>query len=238
MMGFRMRHWQRGSSLMEALVALAVMAVGMVGLVASQSPLRQASDVARQRSEAVRIAQAEIERLRAFTALAGPGGASYADMADATTTLVGTNATFTRTTHIEAMAAPRPGTALSVAVSWTDRTDQRQGIQLATLIAGIAPELAGTLSVPGDGDLIRRPHGRHRGIPRGAKELGHGNSGWIPPHSPGVAWLFDNVTGLIAPCTTTAASTTGLIYDPVNPALDNVTCTTDRAMLVLSLIHI
>lgn len=223
---------QRGISLIEALLALAVMALGMMGLVGVQATLRSTSDVAKQRSEAVRIAQVEIERWRAFTALAGGAGTNYADMADATATVAGTNATFTRTTDVTALAAPRPGTAMSVTVTWTDRTDQAQSVQLATLIAGIAPELAGTLSVPGDGDLVRQPRGRNRGIPPQAKELGGGNSGWIPPGLTGVAWVFNDVTGLINFCTTTAASTGGLVYDAVNTASNNVTCTTDFGILV------
>lgn len=232
MMRLRTRRLQRGISLIEALLALAVMALGMMGLVGVQSTLRSTSDVAKQRSEAVRIAQVEIERWRAFTALSGGGGTNYADMADATATVTGTNATFTRTTDVTTMAAPRPGTAMSVTVSWTDRTDQTQSVRLATAIAGIAPELAGTLSVPGEGDIVRQISGRNRAIPRIAKDLGGGMSGWIPPGSPTVAWVFDNITGLITLCTTTAASINGLIYDTVNTANNNVTCTTNQAMLV------
>jgi hypothetical protein len=90
-------------------------------------------------------------------------------MADAVAAIVGTNASFTRTTDVTAMAAPLPGSALSVTVAWKDRTDQDQSVQLSTAIAAIAPELAGTLSVPGDGDVVRQPLGRNRGIPRGRR---------------------------------------------------------------------
>ena len=223
---------QRGVSLIEALLALLVMALGILGMVGVQSSLRHSSDVAKQRSEAVRIAQLEIERWRAFTALAGGGGTNFGDMADATATIAGTNATFTRTTDIEPMAVPRPGTTLSVTVTWADRRDQHQRVQLASLIAGITPGLAGTLSVPGDGDLARQPLGRHRGVPRPALDLGGGQSGWMPPNSPGVAWVFDNQTGLVTFCSTTAASTAGLVYDLVNPGANNVTCTANRGILV------
>jgi Tfp pilus assembly protein PilV len=222
---------QRGISLIEALLALAVMALGMMGLVGVQSTLRSTSDVAKQRSEAVRIAQAEIERWRAFDALNGGANTNYADLIDAVATVAGTNATFTRTTDVTPMTQPLRK-SISVTVAWTDRADQAQSVQLATLIAGIAPELAGTLSIPGDGDEVRRPGGRKRGIPPQAKELGGGNSGWIPPGLSGVAWVFNNITGLINFCTTTATSTAGLIYDTVNPASNNVTCTTDFGILV------
>ena len=56
----------RGVSLVEALVALAVMAFGMLAVAGIQGMLRLNSDVAKQRSEAVRIAQEQIEQLRAF----------------------------------------------------------------------------------------------------------------------------------------------------------------------------
>jgi Tfp pilus assembly protein PilV len=79
---------QRGISLIEALLALAVMALGMMGLVGVQSTLRSTSDVAKQRSEAVRIAQAEIERWRAFDALNGGANTNYADLIDAVATLL------------------------------------------------------------------------------------------------------------------------------------------------------
>ena len=48
---------QRGVSLVEAIVAMAVMAFGMMAIVGLQTTLRQNSDIAKQRSEAVRIAR-------------------------------------------------------------------------------------------------------------------------------------------------------------------------------------
>ena len=61
---------QRGVSLIEALIAMLVMALGMVGIAALQAKLRVNSDVAKQRSEAVRIAEEDIENFRAFGTLA------------------------------------------------------------------------------------------------------------------------------------------------------------------------
>jgi hypothetical protein len=75
---------QFGVSLIEALVALAVMAFGMLGVVGVQSTLRMNSDISKQRSEAVRLAQQAIEDSRAFIDVAAPGTAgvpNYADLA-------------------------------------------------------------------------------------------------------------------------------------------------------------
>ncbi|MBE0547932.1 MAG: prepilin-type N-terminal cleavage/methylation domain-containing protein [Rubrivivax sp.] len=221
---------QRGVSLVEALVALAVMGIGMVGLVGVQSTLRSNSDVAKQRSEAVRLAQQEIEQWRAFVALAGPaGGTTYADLAEGTFTeagILGSNASFTRRRSVAALGAPRSGKSVVVDVTWEDRSGETQRVSLATLIAGIAPELAATLSVPGDGDLLRQPQGRKRGIPVLAKDLGDGTSGFKPPGAAAnVAWRFNDVSGLITLCTTSAASTADL-------TTGNIVCGGSTAMLL------
>ncbi len=65
------RRAQRGVSLVEAIVAMAVMAFGMMAIVGLQTTLRANSDVAKQRSEAVRIAEEAIETARAFSLMAG-----------------------------------------------------------------------------------------------------------------------------------------------------------------------
>ena len=229
----------RGISLLEALVALAIMAIGMLGIVGVQSTLRSTSDLAKQRSEAVRIAQVEIERSRAFITIAGPG-ANYDALlpgGPVPTPVVppGINANYTLSRTVTQLPPPRLGKALAVSVTWDDRTGQPHRVDLSTLIAGISPELGHTLIVPGAGDVIQQPLGRKGGIPIGAKDLGGGRSGWIPvpPGStPGVAWVFNNITGVITICTTTAATVADLIYNPGSPGSDNVTCTTEVALYV------
>ena len=60
------RNASRGVSLVEAMVALAVMAFGMLAVVGVQSTLRLNGDIAKQRSEATRIAQETLEKGRSF----------------------------------------------------------------------------------------------------------------------------------------------------------------------------
>ncbi|HPO19087.1 MAG TPA: hypothetical protein PLO07_07820, partial [Rubrivivax sp.] len=67
----------RGMSLVEAIVAMAVMAFGMIAIVGLQSSLRQNSEIAKQRSEAVRIAEEAIEQWRAFSIMGTTSGASF-----------------------------------------------------------------------------------------------------------------------------------------------------------------
>ena len=231
---------QRGVTLIEALIALVVMAIGMLGIVGVQTTLRANSDTAKQRSEAIRMAQQKVEEFRGFAQLAASASASpyfgYGDFANGTDTMTGNNADYTRVWQVWGLDASMKGKTLKVSVGWADRAATtvagaaviNQTVTLTTVVAGIAPELSATLAVPGEGDTRRRPVGRNRGIPITAKDLGDGTSGLMPPGSSGVAWVFNNTTGLIRLCTTTAATTSDL-DSTVSP---NITCSTDYAILV------
>ncbi len=79
---------QCGTTLIEALVAFLVLSVGMLTIARMQTQLRAGSDLARQRSEAVRLAQEDIESLRAFAVLAASAGArSYEGLGNGSRTV-------------------------------------------------------------------------------------------------------------------------------------------------------
>ena len=204
----------RGVSLIEAIVALAVMATGLLGIVGVQSTLRSNSDISKQRSEAVRLAQARIEELRLFANVSG-GTPSFAGIIGSTEIIAadatrGVNATYTRTAQVIDMdtrggvdvldAIPR-AKSVRVSVTWQDRTGQVQAVTLNAAIAGTPPALAGTLAIPPDGDPARLPLGRNRSIPPSAVNLNDGYSAYLPPSAPsGVVWVFNNVSGIIQLC--------------------------------------
>ncbi|MFN3812108.1 MAG: prepilin-type N-terminal cleavage/methylation domain-containing protein [Roseateles asaccharophilus] len=197
---------QRGVTLIEAMVSLLVMAFGMVALIGLQGTMRNSADLARQRTEAVRLAQQEMETLRAYSLLQASGNAedrrraytqivSEAARANAGDTIA--NASFTLTRNVSA-TPDGLGVAVAVQVSWQDRVGQEQQIQLDSVITRSDPRLAGALSVPPDGTPLRRPADRHPTIPPEAKDLGDGRSLLKPPAlASGVAWIFDNKSGLI-----------------------------------------
>ena len=201
-----MTSWrQRGVSLIEALVAMGVMAFGMLAVVGLQVTLRTNGDLSKQRAEAVRIAQQSIEDWRAFSTVEVTAGVlDYQDLvSEGATNIAGINATYARTRTSTAWPAAWPGESspmqtLSVVVSWDDRNGQQQTVQLNTTIAGVSPELAGSLAVPTSGVGGRQPLGRNRSIPAMAKNLGS-VSGFMPPQAAGggVTWVFNNVSGLI-----------------------------------------
>jgi Tfp pilus assembly protein PilV len=197
--------YSRGVSLVEAMVALAVMAFGMLAVVGVQSTLRFNADVARQRSEATRIGQEQLDELRSFTVIdATPGQRAWADIVDATRTETGLNAVYEVRSEIIG-AADSPAKTIRVTVSWADRAaasvaDRNQRVVLTTSIAAAAPALSGTLAVrlgTSPAAPVRRPMKRHPTIPVLAKDLGNGNSAFVPPGRPWIAFVFSNVTGVI-----------------------------------------
>lgn len=192
----------RGVSLLEALVALAVMAIGTGAVLAIQSTLRLNGDVSKQRAEAVRFAQRVVEEWRGYQSLVADGAAvDWTDIVSsgAPVTLTGSNANFDRSiTVLPVAGADQPRSKnVHVSVNWTDRANNAQSIVVNSVISGVPPELAGSLSIPGSGAQTRNPFGRNAGIPRDAVDQGDGTSSFEPPNAGTVRWIFNNADGFI-----------------------------------------
>lgn len=214
---------RRGVSLIEALVALAVMAFGMLSLVGVQATLRLNSDVSKQRTEATRIATEELENLRLFTTLNPVNGQAVGSWTDIATRTVDAyvaagnvgNTSF----RVERKVVQDPTDQtklkiLSVKVLWTDRTNSAQSVSVQTAMAGLEPGLSGLLFNPSMRSAINLFQGRDATIPVEAKDLGDGGDGHsaFKPFDTGtVVWRFNNVTGAIDQrCTGIAAAQAGI----------------------------
>lgn len=193
-----------GVSLVEALVAMAVMAFGMLAVVGVQSTLRFNADVARQRSEATRLAQAEIERLRSFIGIEAQanGLLDWDEVAtqlgtDVTPAAAFVNTTFTMNRRVFTPAGSAQK-QVAVQVNWVDRLGTAQSVVLSDTIAGAAPVLSGLVTAAA---AVRtassQTRNRHPTIPVRAHDMGNGESVFKPNESGAVAWTFNNVTGVI-----------------------------------------
>jgi type II secretory pathway pseudopilin PulG len=117
----------RGIGLLEGLVAVAILAVGLLALFSFQAGVVGAGAEAKARTEALQIAESRLGELRTrasdhahFAALGGDGAANFqsylsAEAASAPTEVQGTNALFTVDMAYPG-TGPRP--AVSVIVSW------------------------------------------------------------------------------------------------------------------------
>lgn len=194
----RPRAPQRGVSLIEAVVALAVMGIGTLAVLGVQTSLRFNADIAKQRSEAVRIAQEAMEAARRFGTLA-----AYEAVVDSGPNLVNgltTNTVYEVTRTVEEPVGLHAGRykTVVVTVDWADRTGQAQGLELRSTVHGTPPALAGSLVIATDTGPARTPRRRHFAIPPDAVDQQDGTSRFAPPGAPaGLQWVFDNVSGFV-----------------------------------------
>jgi Tfp pilus assembly protein PilV len=186
----------RGTTLVEALVAMAVMAFGMLAIVGVQQTLRVNADISSQRSEATRLAEVAIEEVRTA---AGSGGASFDAISNAVSdpkTYPGDNTTFTLEKTVTKTADKRSLTAY-VRVKWDDRTGTPREVVMHDMLTRVDPVLSGLVSAEKPLTPVGRRKSRHPTIPIDAENLGDGTSIFRPPTAGPVAWVFNNSTGEI-----------------------------------------
>jgi type IV pilus modification protein PilV len=219
------RHSARGFGLIEALIALLVVSFGMLAIASFQMTLFRSSDVAKQRTEATRLAQQKMEQLRAYARVESHSGTphivNYTDDVVSSTApeVVSTNADFSRTWVVTANSA-NTEKWVNVMVDWTDRTGTPQRVQLFSVISKYDPQDLGALSayVPGSVGSQLRPKNRNINVPYPAVNLascpgGTGACSAFTPPPGNVIYVFDNnsgnITGSCTPVAYTIASFSG-----------------------------
>tara|TARA_R110002050_G_scaffold57423_1_gene128821 strand:+ start:36230 stop:37489 length:1260 start_codon:yes stop_codon:yes gene_type:complete len=129
-----------GFSLIEVLIALVILAVGLLGLAKIQGITLLNSAESRMQTHALNFAQEKIEELRTY------GNTStytaYASNAVGTD-IVGANSTFTRTWSISACPNTVECKNISVTVAWTGINGSAYNIQLTSQIAELEPARSG-----------------------------------------------------------------------------------------------
>lgn len=130
---------QRGLGLVDALIGLLMLTLGLLAVLQLQPELRRHAELARQRSEAVRLAQAEIEAARTDPALLTPDSRTI----DATTA----STRYQLQREVDAVTWPN-ATALRVQLRWTAADGAAQQLELATLVTTLDAALPGIAVLP------------------------------------------------------------------------------------------
>jgi hypothetical protein len=78
------------------------------------------------------------------------------------------------------------------------------------------------VGIPSPGIPVRSLGARRAEIPMQARDLGDGTSGLKPPGGGGGAWVFDNASGVVRICDTTAVDTAGLALANINNCGDEL----------------
>lgn len=209
---------QRGVTLIEALVALMVMSFGMVALVGLLANLRRGGDVAKQRSEAMRIAQADLASLRAFADLKRPNGSTTPDYdTDLAVSELAWNAavangntTFTVTrkvTPVINVGAEPQARTVDVTVDWLDRAGEQGKLRLSSVISRTDPAFSGAAAITPPVIGLRTMSGRNPAIPAGAADLPDQRSVYRPSPSTTTVLVFNRLTGVITSICTVPVDT-------------------------------
>lgn len=130
----------KGFTLIEALIALVILATGLLALAKMQGDVLEGSGQTKARSEALKYAQQKIEELRAFA-----DETAYANMDNGADAPAGTNAVFSRSWTVTPAASLNYKT-MTVDVAWTDK-DGNQSVQLNSFIAKTNPAKSGGLLI-------------------------------------------------------------------------------------------
>jgi type IV pilus modification protein PilV len=191
---------QQGFTLIEAMVALLVVSLGMLGIVGFQLALSLNSDVAKQRTEATRLAQEKVEQLRTFDSLTSYASNLVSGSETITATAAGSNTSFTRTwsvSTISGASTPETGRNILVTVEWTDRANSTQRVQLLSAISATDPSMNGSLFFPlPEGTILRRPKNRSLDIPIPAISIPGSDKSYIPWTGSSNGYLvFSNTSG-------------------------------------------
>ncbi|MEO8299234.1 MAG: hypothetical protein ABI574_15645 [Burkholderiales bacterium] len=190
----------RGLSLIETLIALLVLSAGLAALARVQTWLWLGADLARQRADALRLAQENLEQLGTFTRLdTGVGEFAWADIGAQSETAINDRAAATvyrLSRSAVSQAQPTLKTA-TVQVQWTDRSGADTSLWLTSAWPALDPRATGWLAFAPDGRRHAAPLGRHPTIPLAAHDLGDGRSAFKPLPDRTTTWVFDHSSGQI-----------------------------------------
>lgn len=203
------RRLQAGSTLIEALIACAVVAVGALSIVAAQLALHRNAKLSQQRADALRVAQQALERLRTQP------DAMLDTTADAA---AGAGLTLERT--VATVVAPG-ATQAAFKVQWQQRGEGAHALTLSGIVSTIDPALSGRLSLASP-DAAAHPRGRALSIPAQAIDLGDGHSAW---QAAGARWVFDNGSGMVVQICTAGGADAPVAAPPTQ-------CVATRALVL------
>lgn len=236
---------QRGIALIEAMVALLIVSFGALGLVGMHLFLNRNADVAKQRSEAARLAQAEMEAMRVYRTIGTSSDALFwtniiknDTTAAAVTTGTASNPYTSNTTYALQRSVPASDPSagkykeVQVRVTWLDRSGENQAIVFKSVMNGVDPSTAVSLSIVPNGSNVRDTLGRNVSIPIPSKNLGDGTSAFKPRSDGTTLVVFDNATGLIKKICTIAQDTQSAQIKSPESTLTRSNCTEKNAYLL------
>lgn len=168
------RSVQQGFTLVEAMIAFAVLAFGLLAIASFQSKLVSGSGYNKARAEAIAIAQQKIEQIRSYvnepelvanlegaatptTTDSFPASVADGDYPAVAETIQGSNAEFSRQWGVSIAG---DDAAVTVSVGWDDPSQGPQVVTLETVVTWRNARAIADLSEAGDEPLVPSATGR------------------------------------------------------------------------------
>lgn len=131
--------------LIEVLVALLILAIGILLIVRFQGTTFENRAIINQRNEALQLAQSRIDQLRHYQVLDTTSGkVAYEDIANGSESVTKASTIYTVSWVVTEQTSP-DYKVIQVTVTWTDRDNVAQSITLSTIVGRIDPSSSGVI---------------------------------------------------------------------------------------------
>lgn len=132
--------------MVEVLIAIIILAGGLIALVNFQADLFRGHSDTSQHSQALQLAQNKLSDLRRYTVLDTTSGQfAYQDIANGNDSQVIGNTSFTRAWTVTESTSP-PYKTVAVTVSWTNRQNEAKSVTLDSIIGKVDPAISGEVT--------------------------------------------------------------------------------------------
>ena len=136
---------QIGAGLLEAMIALFVIAAGIVVLMKFQAEILHHRGYLSQQSEAVQLAENKLDDLRNYSVIATTSGSkAYDDIVSGSSTATGASTSYTLVWTVVEFLSP-PYKTINITVSWVDSSGATKSVSLSSLVAKVNPVNSGVI---------------------------------------------------------------------------------------------
>ncbi len=134
---------QNGISIIGAMIAMLILAIGIIGLIQLQSVVIRNKAIAAQHSEAIVLAENKIAEFRNFSKIpVTSGSTAYDDIVSGTSSVTRNAVSYTLSWTVTEVVNP-PHKVVSVSVTWTDSTNENRTVTLSSQISPVDPVTSG-----------------------------------------------------------------------------------------------
>lgn len=136
---------QKGVSLIEILIALIILATGVVTLMKLQGDLIRGRGLTGQQSQALMIMQNKIDELRNYQVLTTTTGyTAYDDIVSGSSVVTGDTTNYNLAWTVTDQTNP-DRKEVQITATWTDASNATQTLTLDTMIGRVDPTVSGVL---------------------------------------------------------------------------------------------